>query len=51
MAYIAFITHEKQDMEKVPRHIKSYNGFFDPQNVNIAPILGSYLNLYETITT
>ena len=51
MAYIAFFTHEKQDIEKVPRHIKFYNGLFDPQNVNIAPDFRGVLSSYETITT
>jgi len=51
MLIVAFFTPEKQDIEKVPRHIKSYNGLFDPQNINITPILEVRLNLYEIITT
>jgi hypothetical protein len=51
MAYIAFFAPEKQDIEKVSRHIKSYNGLFDPKNVNIDPISGGYFYLFKIITS
>jgi hypothetical protein len=38
---------EKQDIEKMPCHRKSYNGLFAPKNIHISPIQGDILNLYD----